>query len=94
MEILTRTELESVLDNLRLPNGEIWPLPILLDVDNNIAEKIVEGETVALLSDSGDCLGTIKVKEKYSFDFEKCDIRDFFVSCPLCIFWYTSLPFK
>ena len=65
---LTKTELESVLDNLRLPNGEIWPLPILLDVDNNIAEKIVEGETVALLSDSGDCLGIIKVKEKYSFD--------------------------
>ena len=65
---LTRTELESVLDSLRLPNGEIWPLPILLDVDNNIAKKIVEGETVALLSDSGDYLGIIKVKEKYSFD--------------------------
>jgi ATP sulfurylase len=65
---LVRSELESVLDKMRLPNGVIWPLPILLDVDIDKGENIDEGDTVALIDEKNDFVGTIEVKEKYFYD--------------------------
>ena len=65
---MVKSELESVLDTMRLPNGVIWPLPILLDVDIDKGENIVEGNTVALLDETNDFVGTIEVKEKYYYD--------------------------
>ncbi|SVC42670.1 uncharacterized protein METZ01_LOCUS295524, partial [marine metagenome] len=57
---LVKAELESVLDKMRLPNGVIWPLPILLDVDIDKAENIDEGDTAALLDERNDFVGTIE----------------------------------
>ena len=65
---MIKSELASVLDTLRLPNGIIWPLPILLDIDIVKAKNIAEGDTVALLNKSNEFIGTIKVEEKYAFD--------------------------
>ncbi len=65
---MTKSELESVLDTLRLPNGLIWPLPILLDIDEIESTSINEGDTVALSDSKGEIIGTIDVQEKYSFD--------------------------
>ena len=65
---LVKTDLESVLDKMRLPNGVIWPIPILLDVDIDKAENINEGDTVALLGERNDFVGTIEIKEKYCYD--------------------------
>jgi len=65
---MVRSELESVLENMRLPNGVIWPLPILLDIDIYEGENIDEGDTVSLIGEGGDFVGTIKVKEKYCYD--------------------------
>ena len=63
---MVKSELESVLNTLRLPNGIIWPIPILLDIDKG--ENIIEGDTVALLDETNDFVGTIEVKEKYYYD--------------------------
>ena len=65
---MVKSELESVLDTLRLPNNVIWPIPILLDVDTDKAKNINEGDTVAILGETNEIVGTIKVEEKYSFD--------------------------
>ena len=65
---MTKLELESVLNTLHLPDGTIWPMPIILDIDIELAEKIKEGQIVALLNQSDEYVGTIHVKNKYDFD--------------------------
>tara|TARA_Y100000590_G_scaffold469645_1_gene658862 strand:+ start:604 stop:2841 length:2238 start_codon:yes stop_codon:yes gene_type:complete len=65
---MKKSELESVLNSLRLPGGTIWPLPILLDIDKEKSKKINEGDEVALFSENNELLGSIKISEKYSFD--------------------------
>ena len=65
---MIKTELESVLDTLRLPNNTIWPIPILLDINREKADKINKGDVVALLNDSNDFIGTITVEDKFTYD--------------------------
>ncbi len=65
---MTQVELKSVLNTLRLPNGLIWPLPILLDIDKIQSSSIKNGDVVALSDLNGEIIGTIDVQEKYSFD--------------------------
>ena len=45
---LCRQDYESVLDKMRLASGLLWPIPVTLDVTPALAEKISQGETLAL----------------------------------------------
>jgi len=67
---MTKTELESVLDNMLLPNNVIWSIPILLDIDNDVAKNINIGDAVALSNESNEICGIIEVEDIYSFDKE------------------------
>jgi len=65
---MNKTELETVLETMRLPNNTIWPIPTLLDIDKINADKIKEGDIVALFNDSKNFIGTIKVDDKFRYD--------------------------
>ena len=65
---MVKADLESVLNNMQLSNGVLWTLPIILDVNIDIGEKINEGDTVALLDVNDNIIGTINIKEKYSYN--------------------------
>jgi len=65
---MLKSELESVLNTLRLPNGILWPIPIVLDISIDESIKIKEGDTVALLGSLNKVIGVINVEEKYVFD--------------------------
>jgi len=65
---MTKVELESVLDKMRLPNNVIWPIPILLDVHKDKANRIKEGDVVALFDHSNEFIGTLKVAEKFTYN--------------------------
>ena len=65
---MVKSELLSVLDTLRLPNNIIWPIPVLLDIEKDKAKNINKGDTVALLNESNEFIGTIRIDDKYSFD--------------------------
>ncbi len=61
----------SVLDNYRLSNGIIWTLPILLQATKKEI-KFKEGETVALLEETGkEVFALINVSEIKKIDLEK-----------------------
>ena len=64
---MTKIELESVLENLRLPGGDIWPIPILLDVDPAYLKGTVKGDFLALSDAGGNKFGYIKVSDIYEF---------------------------
>ena len=65
---MTKLELESVLDNLCLPDGNIWTIPILLDLDETKAEKIKVKEKVVLVDEFDEIIGTMTINDKFIYD--------------------------
>ena len=64
-----RKDYERVVAEMRLQNGLLWPIPITLSISNEEAEKIKEGQKIALLSsDSDEVMATMLGEEKYSYD--------------------------
>jgi ATP sulphurylase len=57
---------KSVVENMTLPNGEYWPIPITLATDLDVSE----GDTVEVSSDEGKQLGRLNVTEIFERDLE------------------------
>ena len=69
---LNSEDYESVVTNMRLKNGLLWPIPITLSTSREDADNIRKGEKIALLnSDSGEIMASMLVEEKYSYDKQK-----------------------
>lgn len=47
---LNESDYNSVLENMRLQDGTIWPIPITLDVTEEFAEAINKSDEIALRS--------------------------------------------
>ena len=45
---MTKSDYDSVLSDLRLANGTLWPMPITLDVKQELAMSLSKGDKVAL----------------------------------------------
>jgi len=60
----------SVLTSMRLANGIVWPLPIVLDVPEETAEELSIGEVVGLTDEQGEVMALFHLNEKYRFDKE------------------------
>src|SRR6476659_7328987 len=57
----------SILKRGRLSNDLPWTIPIMLDVDNDLAKKIKDEKEVALQY-NGNIFGVLQVKGLFSFD--------------------------
>lgn len=62
-------EFNSVVDNLRLPDGQVFPLPVILDIDEQCAKSIRDAEVVDLVFEG------ISVGRLWPKDFYSCDRR-------------------
>jgi len=60
----------SVLTSMRLANGIVWPLPIVLDVSEETADELSIGEVVGLTDEQGEVMALFHLNEKYRFDKE------------------------
>jgi hypothetical protein len=65
-----REEYERVVRDMRLPNGLAWPIPIVLDVSKEFAERLATGEWIALRDREGIVVATMKVEVKWTPDRE------------------------
>ncbi|MBI2639322.1 MAG: sulfate adenylyltransferase [Candidatus Sungbacteria bacterium] len=65
-----KKDCESVLETMRLANGTIWPLPIVLDVSEEAARKLIPGREVVLADKQGNAFAVLRVDEIYAFDKE------------------------
>jgi len=65
---MSRVQLESVLDTMRLPSGVAWPLPIVLAVSPTAVQGLNEGAEVLLKSPSGEPFALLNLQEVYHFD--------------------------
>jgi len=62
---LSEEDYNSVVENMRLANGALWPMPITLDVSEKFAETIEEGQDIALRDQEGVILATMTVTDKW-----------------------------
>ena len=61
----------SVLDRLRLESGELWPVPICLDIADSFAATLEIGQSVALRDPEGFPLGVMNVEDIWEPDLER-----------------------
>ena len=70
---MTETEYNSVLDNMTLPNGDLWPIPINLDISSDIKKtnSIDINSEVALRDNEGFLIATLTISDIWKINKEK-----------------------
>ena len=58
----------SVLESMRLPGSELWPIPVTLDVKRDFAEKLDPGSRLALRDQEGLTLAVLDVADVWKPD--------------------------
>ncbi|MCK8482812.1 bifunctional sulfate adenylyltransferase/adenylylsulfate kinase [Aliiroseovarius sp. S2029] len=62
---LSEEDYNGVVDNMRLADGTLWPMPITLDVSENFANSIELGQDIALRDQEGVILATMTVTDRW-----------------------------
>ncbi|APX89229.1 adenylyltransferase [Brevirhabdus pacifica] len=65
---LGQKDYDSVVENMRLADGSLWPMPITLDVSEEFAAKLEEGQDIALRDQEGVILATMTVTDNWTPD--------------------------
>lgn len=65
---LEEKDYRSVLDRMRLADGTVWSIPIVLPVEDAIAERLRVGERVALVGEDKVVYGLLDVRSIYRVD--------------------------
>ena len=60
----------AVLERMRLADGTVWPIPIVLAVDGDVSMRLQAGRSAALVHD-GEIVGVIDVEEMFRPDRER-----------------------
>lgn len=56
---------EGVVENMRLADGSLWPIPITLDISQDFADTVEPGQDIALRDQEGVILAILSVSDKW-----------------------------
>jgi sulfate adenylyltransferase len=62
---LSEADYEGVVENMRLVDGTLWPMPITLDVTEKFAEGLEPGQDIALRDQEGVILAILSISDKW-----------------------------
>jgi len=68
---LGRADYDSVVEKMRLTDGTVWPLPICLDVKEELASTLQRGQKLALNDQEGFLLAILTVEDVWQPDKKK-----------------------
>jgi sulfate adenylyltransferase len=68
---LGRSDYLRVIDEMRLVDGTLWPIPVMLDVDEPTAASLGAGSTLALRDSEGVMLAALHVTDVWQADREE-----------------------
>ncbi|MDH5631348.1 MAG: adenylyltransferase, partial [Gammaproteobacteria bacterium] len=68
---MTEEAYNSVVADMHLPDGELWPIPITLDIPEELANKIEVNNKLALLDEEGFMLAVLNIESKWQPDKKK-----------------------
>ncbi len=60
---LGKRDFESVINDLRLENGALWPIPITLDVSIEFADLLSNGDSITLKDKGGFSLAIMEISD-------------------------------
>ena len=62
---LSQADYDGVVENMRLADGTLWPMPITLDVSEEFAAKVEPGQDIALRDAEGVILAIMSLGDKW-----------------------------
>ena len=65
---LGKDDYTGVINDMRLADGTLWPMPVTLDVNAEFAGETAEGETIALRDQEGVLIALMDVADIYEPD--------------------------
>ena len=65
---LEQADYDSVVENMRLANGQPWSIPITLSVSEEVAASLKEGSLIRLDDSNGRFIGVLQLTQKYRYD--------------------------
>lgn len=68
---MDRNDYDRVVEEMRLADGTLWPIPVVLDIQESQLDKIKEGAQVALKDSEGFILATLDIKEVWQPEKER-----------------------
>jgi len=60
---LSKIDYESVVYNMRLANDKLWPMPIILDVNESLAKTLQENQDIVLRDPEGVALAVLTISD-------------------------------
>jgi sulfate adenylyltransferase len=63
-----QADYDSVVENMRMTDGTLWPMPITLDVSEAFADTVEPGQDIALRDAEGVILAILSISDKWSPD--------------------------
>jgi sulfate adenylyltransferase len=67
---MNRKDYESVCERMRLADDTLWPIPVTLDVSQEVADSLERGASLALRDPEGVMLARLEVEEIWQPDLE------------------------
>jgi sulfate adenylyltransferase len=67
---MNQADYESVCSRMQLADGSLWPIPIVLDIPDEVADRLSASEQVALRDPEGVMLACLKVEKIWRRDLE------------------------
>ena len=67
---MTEAQYERVVDAMRLPDGTVWAIPVVLPLPADDHAQVRHGMVLALNGEDGDTYGLLEVKDAYTRDLE------------------------
>lgn len=65
---MNEADFVRVVEDMKLADGTVWPIPFVLHVTDEQAEQMKTGDEVALKDEAGTVVGMLHVGDKYTFD--------------------------
>jgi sulfate adenylyltransferase len=65
---MCRPDYEAVLNNMRLADNTLWPVPVTLDVGEDFAAKLKVGDSIALRDPEGLVLAILDIEDLWTAD--------------------------
>jgi sulfate adenylyltransferase len=65
---LTKIDYQTVLAVMRLGSGQLWPIPITLDVNEKFSNALKEGDTICLRDSEGFALALLSISDLWRPD--------------------------
>ena len=60
---MSQSDYEGVRDDMRLSDGTLWPMPIVLDLPSEVADTLSDGDRLALMHPEGVLVAVLNVQD-------------------------------